>query len=66
MEIITIDGLKAGQSMSVDYETYQEMKALFLDTVWDNTGDFSGADWHFEGRFFFHIWLFEELNGLTH
>lgn len=52
--------------MSVDYETYQEMKGLFLDTVWDNTGDFSGADWHFEGRFFFHIWLFEELNGLTH
>ncbi len=64
MESIVIGGPKPGQSMEVEYETYQEMKALYMETVVDEEAD--PTDWFYEGRFFFETWLYEELNGLKH
>ena len=66
MERIAISGPERGQSMEVEVEIYEDMKELFTETVWDASGDFNGANWAFEGRFFFEIWRYEELNGLRH
>jgi len=64
MEMVVIDGIERGQWMEVELTTYQEMKQRYIEMISEFEVD--GFDWDYETRFFFELWLYEELNGIEH
>ncbi|MBA4027391.1 MAG: hypothetical protein C0473_04025 [Cyanobacteria bacterium DS3.002] len=64
MEMVVIDGIERGQWMEVELKTYQEMKQRYIEMISEFLID--GFDWDYETRFFFELWLYEELNGIEH
>lgn len=50
-----------GLTMEVEPAVYDRMRDRFTTEIWDESGDFDGADWFFEGRFEFEGWLYDEL-----
>lgn len=64
MEMVVIDGIERGQWMEVALETYVEMRDHYLEMI--SEFEMGGVDWDYETQFFFHIWLYEELNGIEH